>query len=90
LRNHHEYLVQLLTKDGLALQSLEESYQDSEDMVLIAVQNNGLALQFASQRLKNFFNIALVAIQMDKNAIQYASQEIQQEEEIQEMLKQNL
>jgi hypothetical protein len=55
-----------VTKDGLALQSFEECYKDSDEIVLVAVNNNGMALQFASERLRNNFNIALVAIQKDK------------------------
>lgn len=90
LRNHHEYVLQMVTKDGLALQSLEESFKDSEEIVQVAVQNNGLALQFASERLKKSFNIALIAIQKDKNAIKYASEEIQKDEEILELLKNHL
>lgn len=54
LNNNRELVIDVVRKNGLALEHVSDLLLDDYEVVKIAVENNGIALKFASKRLQNF------------------------------------
>ena len=67
--------IDLVQKDGMALERLDEWLRDNDEVVAVAVEQNGLALQFASERLRNKQSIVSYAVQNNGLALQFASED---------------
>lgn len=50
LNNNRELVLDIVHKNGLALEHVSDLLRDDYEVVKTAVENNGMALQFASNR----------------------------------------
>jgi hypothetical protein len=50
---YEEMIRHLLSLDGLLLKKFDNTFQDREDLVAIAIENHGTALSYASERLQH-------------------------------------
>lgn len=71
-------LICLLKRAGILLEYAKE-YQNDEDVVLVAVNQNGRSLQYASEELKNNKHIVLVALKNNMDALFFVSPSLKQE-----------
>lgn len=82
LSNNRELVIDVVRKNGLALQYVSEQLRDDDIVVKIAVENNGMALQFASHRLQNIHHIVMSAVLENGWALQFASDTLRDNSEI--------
>jgi len=66
-------IINVIERDGLALESVDNAFKIDKDVVKAAVTQNGLALQFADASLKNDEAIVLAAVTQNGLAIQFAN-----------------
>ncbi len=77
-----EFMLQAVTKNGLALQYASDKLKDDREIVLAAVTKWAGALQYASDKLNDDREIVLVAVTNDGSALEYASDELNGDPEI--------
>lgn len=82
LNNNRELVIDVLYKNGMALESVAESLRDDYDVVETAIKQNALALQFASNRLQDDFAIVMSAVLENGWALQFASEALRDNAEI--------
>ncbi|KAL9655384.1 hypothetical protein ABK040_011225 [Willaertia magna] len=73
LINNEEYVLSILTLNGLELQFVNDEMKNNRNIVLTAVKENGNALKFASFELRNDKEIVREAIKKNPLSFQYAS-----------------
>lgn len=71
------FCMELLHKNGMALEYMPKSIKNNKTLVIIAVQNNGFSLKFASDELKCDYDIVSKAILKYKLPLKYASENLQ-------------
>lgn len=82
LNNNRELVIDIVRKNGLALEHVSDLLRDDYEVVKIAVENNGMALQFASNRLQNLHSMVMSAVLENGWALQYASDTLRDNSEI--------
>ena len=80
LNRNINLIKQLVSKNGLILNDILNTYRDNPKIVLRAVRQNGLALQYTSLRENK--DIVLAAVKQNGVAIQYASRPIKTDMDI--------
>ena len=65
------------SKNGLALQYASWILQNSNDVVLTAVQQDGEALKYASIYLKDQKDIVMLAVENKPSALHFATERVQ-------------
>ena len=71
------FCMELLHKNGMALEYMPKSIKNNKQLVTIAVQSNGFSLKFASDELKCDYDIVTKAILKYKLPLKYASENLQ-------------
>ena len=71
------FCMELLYKNGMALEYMPKSIKNNKKIVTIAIQSNGFSLKFASDELKCDYDIVSKAILKYKLPLKYASENLQ-------------
>ena len=80
LFNDREFIKELISKNGFALQYMPKEYKDDKEIVLIALEESaGFALKYASKRLRADREVVYKAVKKYGKPLEYASQELQDE-----------
>lgn len=75
-----EFMKELITKNGFALQYMPEEFKDDKEIVLIALRESaGFALKYASKRLRADREVVYQAVKKYIRPLDYASKELQDE-----------
>lgn len=74
MRGDKEFVLDVVKKDGMALEFVTNNLKADRDVVLAAVRQNGYALQFAAESLKADKGIILEAVKQNGYALQYATE----------------
>ena len=72
-----DFCMELLHKNGMALEYMPESIKNNKKLVTVAVYNNGYSLQFASNELRADYDVVSKAILKYKLPLKYASENLQ-------------
>ena len=76
------FVMQVLSKDGLALEHATEELKGDREIVVEAVSQDGNALQFATEELKGDRETVMRAVCQDGFALRYAPQELKADKEM--------
>lgn len=75
-----EFMKQLISENGFALQYMTKELKDDKEIVLIALRESaGFALKYASKRLQADREVVYQAVKKYRKPLEYASQELQDE-----------
>ena len=78
LNSRKELLLEVFSKNPMALDIASDNIKGDFDVVLTAVRKDGEALRYAGPMLKDNMLIVLTAMHNDPNALEYATERIQE------------
>ena len=70
LCNDYDIVLDVVKRNGLELEYVEDELIDCEEIILAAVKQNGLALEFASDNLRENCDIVLAAVLQNPSALE--------------------
>ncbi|CAE8669697.1 unnamed protein product [Polarella glacialis] len=74
--------IDLVKRDGLALQQMPEHLRADQDVVLAAISQEGFALEFAAPCLRENRDFVLAAVRLDGFALRFAAKELRSDLEV--------
>lgn len=80
LRNDRSLVLQVVSRNGIALQYVPENFLWDWSVTLAAVKQNGCALQFVPSELRQDWDLCVAAVRQDNNALCYVPDELQMDE----------
>lgn len=77
-----DVVIEIVCKDGWALQYANEDAKSDFDVVVEAVRREGAALQYASDDLKENVRIVLAAVKTDGKALRFACEKLRNDRDV--------